>query len=92
LSIVQRYLPNYQGIPSEKDLSRYAFPLPTTFVWSKDDCSSHTTEVAQLEHEFGFKMRAVFGSLNYLANTAYEELYTIRKACKFIPPSKADGV
>jgi hypothetical protein len=29
-------------------------------------------------------MRAVIGLLNYLANTAYEELYAIRKACKYM--------
>jgi Reverse transcriptase (RNA-dependent DNA polymerase) len=84
LSIVQKYLPNYPEQATESEMKTYAFPLPTTFIWKKEDCSADSAAVVRLEHEFGFKMRAVVGSLNYLANTAYEELYAIRKACRYM--------
>jgi hypothetical protein len=84
LSLVQRYLPTFSLEPTIDDQERFLSPLPADFVWSKRDCSPDPKSVMQLEHEYGFKMRAVVGSLNYLANTAYEELYAIRKACKFM--------
>jgi hypothetical protein len=84
LSIVQQYIPNQPPQPSPKDIRKFAHPLPRTFVWTRKDCSADAEQVAKLEFEYGFKMRAIIGSLNYLANTAYEELYAIRKACKYM--------
>jgi hypothetical protein len=84
LSIFQRYLPNAPAIPSKEDIIKYVSPLPYKFKWTSDDCSSTLEDIKDLEREYGFIMRAVVGSLNYLANTACEELYAIRKACKYM--------
>ena len=81
-SIVQRYLPNADVTPSEKDLWRYRSPLPHGFKWTKEDNSKSMAEVKALEDEYSFRVIEVVGSLNYLANTAVEELFAIRKACK----------
>jgi len=83
ISIVQRYLPNADAVPSEADLARYADPLPSDFKWLNSDCSSSTAEIAKLEQEFGFRFIEVVGSLNFLVNTSYRLLYATRKACKF---------
>jgi hypothetical protein len=52
-------------------------------VWTKANSSKTKTDVVDLETEYGFRfiIEAV-GSLNFLSNTAYEELFAIRKACK----------
>jgi uncharacterized membrane protein len=59
-------------------------PTPSTSKWIADDCSASAKDVERLEEKFGFKMRAMIGLLNYLANTSHEELYAIRKACKYM--------
>jgi Reverse transcriptase (RNA-dependent DNA polymerase) len=76
IAIVDRYLP-YTEPPTEDTMEKYETPLPKSFVWTMADCSDSPLEVQGLEDEFGFKMRAVIGSLNYLANTAFKELYAI---------------
>ena len=81
-SIVQRYLPNADTSPTNEDKERFKSALPTEFRWTKEDNSSAMDEVKDLEREFGFRYIEVVGSLNYLANTATEEFYAIRKACK----------
>jgi hypothetical protein len=70
--------------PSNENKAYFASPLPTNFKWTAKDCSANQEEVRRLELLYGFEMRSVVGSLNYLANTAYEELYAIRKACKYM--------
>ena len=81
-SIVRRYLPNAPEVPTERDLHKYRSPLPHGFKWTKEDNSKHKGEVVSLEDEYGFRYIEAVGSLNYLANTAIEELYAIRKCCK----------
>jgi hypothetical protein len=81
-SIVQRYLPNAASEPSLRDLEKYKSPLPTTFKWTKEDNSKSKETVRSLEDEYGFRYIEAVGSLNYLANTATEELFAIRKSCK----------
>jgi hypothetical protein len=81
-SIVQRYLPNSPETPTPEDMARYRSPLPHTFKWTKEDNSKDKDEVKSLENEYGFRYIDAVGSLNYLANTATEELFAIRKACK----------
>jgi Reverse transcriptase (RNA-dependent DNA polymerase) len=76
IAIVNRYLP-YTKPPTEDTMEKYETPLPKSFVWTMADCSDSPLKVQELEDEFGFKMRAVIGSLNYLANTAFKELYAI---------------
>ena len=81
-SIVQRYLPNSSLDPTPDDVKKYRSPLPYDFKWTKDDNSRTRKDVQALEDEYGFRYIEVVGSLNYLANTATEELFAIRKACR----------
>ena len=84
LAIVRRYLPNAPENPSEEDAACFIDPLPSEFVWTKEDNSAAVDDVKILECEFGFKYREVVGSMNYLVNTAVKPLFAIRKACKFM--------
>lgn len=84
MSVIRRYLPNSPLKPTPEDVQRYASPLPTTFKFSKSDNSKDTQEVALLEEEFGFRFLEVIGSLNWLSHTCFEELFAIRKGCKFM--------
>jgi hypothetical protein len=79
LSITNRYILNTET-PMAGNKIKYASPLPTTFKWSKEGCLTTRQQIEDLESEFGFKMRAMVGSLIYLANTAYEEIFTICNA------------
>jgi len=81
-SIVRRYLPNAADVPTPDDIRRYRSPLPGDFKWTKADNSANKKEVEALEREYGFRFIEVVGSLNYLANTATEELFAIRKSCR----------
>ena len=57
--------------------------MPTGFVWTSDDNSASKDAVVKLETEFGFHFIEAVGSLNYLANTAVQQLFAIQKACRF---------
>ena len=81
-SVVGRYLPTASPTPSPTDLRKFASPLPTNMVWTKANSSKTKTDVVDLETEYGFRFIEAVGSLNFLSNTAYEELFAIRKACK----------
>jgi hypothetical protein len=74
-------------------MEKYESLLPKSFVWTAMDYSNSLLEVQELEDEFGFKLRAVISSLHYLANTAFEELYAICKACRYMHlPSRKNFV
>jgi hypothetical protein len=81
-AVVQRYLPSASAEPSTADSKKFENPLPYDYKWTSSDNSATIADVATLEREFGFKMRQVVGSLNFLANTAFKQLFAIRKACK----------
>ena len=81
-AIVRRYLPSAPSEPTERDVQRYWSPLPHGFKWTKADNSKTRSDVRDLEREYGFRYIEAVGSLNYLANTATEELFAIRKACR----------
>lgn len=83
-SIVQKYIPNSQYPPSEKDINKYRNPIPNNFIWKKSDCSKDIKEVQLLEQQFQFRFIEVVGSLIFLANTAVRQLFAIRKLCKFM--------
>ena len=82
-SIIERYLPNAPLETSPEDLITYASPLPSEFKFTANDNSPDTEAVITLEREFGFHMIELAGSLNYLAHTVFEELFAIRKICRF---------
>ena len=81
-SVVGQYLPTASPTPSPTDLRKFASPLPTNMVWTKANSSKTNTDVVDLETEYGFRFIEAVGSLNFFSNTAYEELFAIRKACK----------
>ena len=80
---MERYLPNAPLEASPKDLTMYSSPLPSEFCFTADDNSPDTEAVVILEKEYGFCMIELAGSLNYLAHTAFEELFAIHKICQF---------
>jgi hypothetical protein len=81
-SIVRRYLPNANAEPTPEDCHKYKSPLPSGFKFTKADNSPDNAAVRDLEAEFGYRYIEAVGSLNYLANTAMEELFAIRKLCR----------
>jgi len=81
-SVVGQYLPTASPTPSPTDLRKFASPSPTNMVWTKANSSKTKTDVVDLETEYGFRFIEAIGSLNFLSNTAYEELFAIRAACK----------
>jgi hypothetical protein len=64
--------------------SRYATPIPTTAIFTKEDCSATYSDVVKIQQEFGFEYAAVIGSLIYLMNTYTKLNYAIRKLARFM--------
>ena len=83
-AIIKRYLPNANLVPSEEDKLKYINPLPSDIIFSSNDRSPDTKTVKQLETNYGFKSIETIASLNFLANTAFEELFAIGKLCSFM--------
>ncbi|MCY7392055.1 MAG: hypothetical protein LH647_11395, partial [Leptolyngbyaceae cyanobacterium CAN_BIN12] len=83
-AIVRHYLPNSDPTPSAQDLITYESPLPRDFKWSKSDSSSNHDAVCALDLRYQFCYCEAVGSLIYLSNTVVEELFAIRKACKYM--------
>ena len=77
-AVVKRYLPNAKLIATEEDKIKYASPLPTGFTYKKSDRSDSPAKVRELEHIYGFRPIQAVVSLNYLSNTAFEELFDFR--------------
>jgi hypothetical protein len=84
LSMLRRFLPNLPEKPTASDTRKYLNPCPADFTWSKHDRSKTQADVEALETEFGFRYIEAVGSLNWLSNTAFKQLFAIRKACKFM--------
>lgn len=84
-SVIQRFLPNMANKePTEVEVRKYAAPMKTGVLLSNKDCSFSKGEVEDLEAEYGFRFIEVAGAMNWLAYTCYEEIYTIRKLCRFM--------
>ena len=84
-SMIQRFLPNlYEQAVTPKDVRKYAAPLTMDVTLSMDDCSKEQSEVDSLEKEYGFRFIEVVGAFNWLSYTCYEEIFAIRKLCRFI--------
>ena len=49
--------------------------------FTSSDCSDSPTAVKELETTYGFRPIEAVASLNFLANTAFEELFAVRKLC-----------
>ena len=84
MSIVRRYLPNSPLEATPTDSQCYESPLPSGFKFTKADNAKDAAEVSSLENEFGFRFLEVIGSVNWMSHTAFEELFAIRKGCKFM--------
>ena len=80
--MVRRYLTNAAIGPTEADLWMHQSPPPHGFKWTKEDNSKSVAEVKELEDEYSFRIIEEIGSLNYLVNTAVEDLFAICKGCK----------
>ena len=83
-SMVARFLPNASSQLTEDERKRYASPLKTTTRLIKEDSSSDEHEVQALEEEYGFRFIELAGCFNWISYTCYEEIYAIRKLCKFM--------
>ena len=80
-AVVKRYIPNASLQPTEEEKERFASPLPSDMTFSAADRSPDQTSVKNLELIYGFRPIEAVASLNFLANTAFEELFAIRKCC-----------
>ena len=82
--ICNKFLPSHpiNNITSEDKL-KYASPLPTNFVATKEDCSSDLIQVKQLEQEYGFQYSSAIGMLIFLLNTGTPLHFAIRKLAHF---------
>ena len=85
LSMLQRFLPNFASVePTETEKSKYAAPLQYEAELSMIDSSKSKDEVEELEQEYGFRFIEVVGAFNWLSYTCYEEIFAIRKLCRFM--------
>ncbi|KAG7371219.1 hypothetical protein IV203_019789 [Nitzschia inconspicua] len=83
--VAGRYLGpiNEEQIPISTRV-KYASPLPSGTVFTKEDCSKTYVDVLKLQEEFGFEYAAAVGSLIYLMNTFIKLTCSIRKLAKFM--------
>ena len=83
-AIVKRYIPHADLNATEADKTKYANPLPFDMTFTKTDRSKTQEEVKALETKYGFRLIEAVPSLNFLSNTAFEELFAVRKLCSFL--------
>ena len=84
-SMVTRFLPNLVNVNATPlELRKYAPPFLQTTVLTKEDRSKTPEDVRSLEEEYGFRFIELVGCLNWLAYTCYEEIFAIRKLCRFM--------
>jgi hypothetical protein len=84
LAIVSRYIPNAPTAASAEDIKLYRNPQPLDHKWTREDCSKTVEEVRVLEQQYGFRYPEVVGSLNFLSNSTYKQLFTMRKCCSYM--------
>ena len=82
--ICNKFLPSHpiNNITSEDKL-KYASPLPTNFVATKEDCSFDLMQVNQLEQEYGFQYSSAISMLIFLLNTGTPLHFAVRKLARF---------
>jgi hypothetical protein len=80
-AVVKRYIPNASLIPTEADKLKYASPLPADMTFTSADRCLDKEALKELETIYGFRPIEAVASLNFLSNTAFEELFAIRKLC-----------
>ena len=84
-SMVARFLPNLANSDvTPLDLRKYAAPLKTNTTLTKADCAKDKEAVVELEEEYGFRYIKIVGCFNWISYTCYEEIYAIRKLCKYM--------
>jgi hypothetical protein len=62
--------------------TKYATPVPTTTIFTEEDCSRTYSEVIKLQQEYGFDYAGAVGSLMYLMNTYIKLNYATRKLAR----------
>jgi hypothetical protein len=80
-AVVKRYIPNANLIPTEADKLKYASPLMADMTFTSADRCLDKEALKELETIYGFRPIEAVASLNFLSNTAFEELFAIRKLC-----------
>ena len=83
-SMVSRFLPNVTEEPTADEKQKYAAPAKPLTRFTKQDSSQSKEEVKDLELEYGFRFIELVGCFNWLSYTCYEEIFAIRKLCKFM--------
>ena len=84
-SMIQRFLPALANQePTKSEMKKYQSPMKLNVSLTKDDNSKSKEEVKQLEEEFGFKYLELIGCFNWLSYTCYEEIFCIRRLCRFM--------
>ena len=80
-----KFMPNI-GIKNitERELLKYAAPLPTEFVASKEDASENYMQAKELEEEFRLEYASLIRMLIYLMNTAFIIHFPITKIARFM--------
>jgi hypothetical protein len=83
--MVNRFLPNYDAVtPSQQDSIKYAAPLPSDTIFTKDDCSANMFALKELETEFQLEYPVVIGCLLWILNTYPRLQFAIRKLAKYM--------
>jgi hypothetical protein len=80
-AVVKRYIPNASLLPTEADKLKYASPLMADMTFTKADRCLDKEALKELETIYGFRPIEAVASLNFLSNTAFEELFATRKLC-----------
>ena len=84
-SMIQRFLPTLANQePTRAEARVYVDPVKPNAPLSKADRSKSQEEVLELEREYGFRYLELIGCFNWLSYTCLEELYAIRKLCRFM--------
>ena len=84
-SMSKRFFPKYDiEHPNDRDIAKYAAPLPSGFIFTKEDCSKNYFELKKLEEEFRIEYATAIGCLLWILNTFPRLQFGIRKLAKYM--------
>jgi len=84
-SMIARFLPNAEIVkPSDADCSKYLAPLPSGFVFTKEDRSVDIEAQNKLIAEFGFEYPSAVGCCIWLLNGYPRLQFAVRKLARFM--------
>jgi hypothetical protein len=82
--VVQRYSTIADSEIDQRMKDQYATPIPTSAVFTTQQCSATYSDVMKIQKEYGFEYAELVGSLIYLMNTYVRLIYAIRKLARFM--------